>query len=371
MKRSMFVPLVVLFVAVALAACAAPTAAPPVVQTVAVPQTVVSQQTVVVPQTVVAAQTVVVQVTPNVTCAKPSYVITAPLVHPYITQWQTAAEEAGKELGVEVVYLSPAAYDPQKQVDMTESSLSLPCVEGLSVMTGVPDIMEGVLKQAAGLGIATTQNASCDTAVNAGICLATDFTQAGASVGERLAKMMNGKGNIVVAFGAPGDKAHQQRVDGLTAYLAKNAPDIKILGTLLNCDDAEGTVKCAENALTTYPTMNAYYGTGNLTAVGALQVFPQAGKSDVIITGVDDDPAIIAGIQKGSNVFTYVQQPYGQGYLAVYIPWLMKHKGLKPTQKYLDTGITFVDKTNVTTYQDTMKANFTELKKAVDTQIMK
>jgi branched-chain amino acid transport system substrate-binding protein len=70
MKRTILFMLVVL--SVFLAACAAPTAAPPVVQTVVVPQTVVAVQTVVAPQTVVAQQTVVVPQTVVVNAPTPT-----------------------------------------------------------------------------------------------------------------------------------------------------------------------------------------------------------------------------------------------------------------------------------------------------------
>jgi multiple sugar transport system substrate-binding protein len=64
MKRVVFLSALVVLGVLMLAACGpAPTAPPPVVQTVVVPQTVVAQQTVVVPQTVVAEKTVVVQQT--------------------------------------------------------------------------------------------------------------------------------------------------------------------------------------------------------------------------------------------------------------------------------------------------------------------
>lgn len=357
MKRSTL--LVLLFpLAILLMQCAplpAGTAGVPVAQTVVVQQTVVVEK----------------QVTPSAACAKQVYVLTAPLVHPYIAQWQASAEATGAELGVEVIYLSPAQFDNQKQVDMTESALSLPCLAGLSVIAAVPDIFEASLKQAADMGVGTTQNASCGQAINASICMSTDFEKAGAVVAERLAKELNGKGNVVVGFGAPDDANHALRQKGLEDYFAKNAPDIKVIGVMKNCDDPAGTVKCAEDALAAYPTMNAYYSTGNLPGVGAAQVFPKAGRSDIIITGVDDAPEMIEAIKNNPKMFTYVQQPFGQGYLAVYIPWLMKNKGLKPTQKYLDTGITIVDQSNLTNYQDTMKQKFEDLKKLVDTEIMK
>ena len=107
-----------------------------------------------------------------------------------------------------------------------------------------------------------------------------------------------------------------------------------------------------------------------IAIVGATVAFPEAGRDDVIVTGVDDAPEIVEGIRQGTVSFTYVQQPYGQGYLAVYILWLIKHQDVHSTAKYLDTRITLVDQSNIDTYQDTMKQNFLEIKELVDTEIL-
>ena len=298
------------------------------------------------------------------------YIVSAPLVHPYITAWQGGAEAAAEELGVEIVFLAPAQYSPEKQLEMTESAMSLPCIAGLSVMTGVPDIMEGILGQAKERGLGTTQNASCGEAINPDVCMATDFYYAGWTVAERLAELMDGEGNVVVAFGEPGNVVDVDRQAGLEDYFAEHAPDLKVIGVLIDCDNPEGTVRCAEEALVTYPEMDAYYSLGNLNSVGATVAFPEAGRDDVIVTGVDDAPEIVEGIHNGTVSFTYVQQPYGQGYLAVYIPWMIKHQNVHSTQKYLDTRITLVDQSNIDSYQDTMKQNFLEIKEIVETEIM-
>ena len=129
-------------------------------------------------------------------------------------------------------------------------------------------------------------------------------------------------------------------------------------------------MRCAEEALATYPEMNAYYSCGNLNSVGATVAFPDAGRDDIIVTGVDDAPEIVEGIINGTVSLTYVQQPYGQGYLAVYIPWLIKHQNVHSTQQYLDTRITLVDQSNIDSYQDTMKQNFLEIKEIVENEIM-
>jgi ribose transport system substrate-binding protein len=182
---------------------------------------------------------------------------------------------------------------------------------------------------------------------------------------------LGNKGKVVVSFGSPGDENHQKRVDGLEDWFAENTPGIEVIGQVVDCDNAEGTVRCAEEALATFPEMNAYYSTGNMNAVGATQVFPAAGRDDIIITAVDDAPEVLDAIRQGINIFSYGQQPYGQGYFHVYLNWLMVHKGVKPTQKFVDMRIFFIDKDNVETYKETMKQNFLEVKEYVEKEVMK
>jgi ABC-type sugar transport system substrate-binding protein len=86
---------------------------------------------------------------------------------------------------------------------------------------------------------------------------------------------------------------------------------------------------------------------------------------------VDDDDTVVNGIKKGTISFTYVQQFYGNGYLQVYIPWLIVNKGLKPATKFLPTPIVLVDKANIDSYKDVVIKDFDKLKKYVDTEYMK
>lgn len=302
----------------------------------------------------------------NSDCTEDVYVVTAPLVHPFLNVGEAAAYDAGKDLGVKVLYYTPTEFNMPKQLEMTEAALSIPCVVGLGLIAADPNLFDGVLQQAVDKGLAVAQQSACKPETPAPVCFSGDLFAAGQAVGERLNKEMGGKGNIVVAFGDIGDVNHQRRVDGLQDYLTKNAPDIKIIDTVVSCNTPEASAKCAETALAAHPEMNAYYSTGANNATGAFTVFPDAGRDDIIIATVDDEPETIQAIKDGKNVITYAQQKYGLGYWLVYIPWAMHSKGLKPTTNFVDTRITFVDKTNVDTYEDVVKENFKEVTKEID-----
>ena len=299
-------------------------------------------------------------------CEQDRYVIAMPVVHPYLTIMNQGAEQAAQDLGVELIWLSAADFNVNKQVELAGSSLSLPCVKGLSVLAADPGSVETVLQTANKMGIAAHQMSGCgidpaewkrraDENISA-TCYSTDFKAAGGLIAEKVATMMGGKGNVVISTQQP-DAGQKERELAFTDYMAEHYPDIKIIGVLNDCDSPSGTVACAENALSTYPEMNAYIATGQYEAVGPVSVFPAAGRDDIIVTAYDDSPEVLEGISKGVITFSVAQQPFGQGYMMVYLNYLM-NEGKQPTQQFIDTGVTFIDANNVNSYMDTMKSNW-------------
>ena len=105
--------------------------------------------------------------------------------------------------------------------------------------------------------------------------------------------------------------------------------------------------------------------------VGAL--VPDEGQifSDIIVVGADDEPEMLEAIRNGTVAFSFSQQPFGQGYLMVYLPYLMAEKNLKPTARFLEMGLTMIDKDNIDTYKADVDANWVKIKEYVDTELMK
>ncbi len=312
-------------------------------------------------------------------CAKNRYVVTSPIIHPYLTEMNRGAEQAAADLGIELVWLSAADFNTPKQVELTESALALPCIKGITVVAADANALEAVLKEANSLGITAHQMSGCGSEEDGNrraaenisqLCYSTEFLTAAATVAEKLAKLMDGKGNVVIAT-QRNDVNQKLREDGFVDYMQKNYPDIKILGSVADCDSPTGTIDCAENALSTYPTMNTYYGTGFLTVIGGISAFKAAGREDIFISAVDDGAEVLQGLTDGTIALSYSQQPWGQGYMAVYINYLMAEKNLKPTVRFIDTGITLMTTENVATYKDDVRKSFDELKKKIDTEYFK
>jgi ribose transport system substrate-binding protein len=308
------------------------------------------------------------------TACKPEeyvYVATSPLINHYLTKVGSAAEQAGRDLGRKVVWLSTSYYDLSKQIDNTESAISFRCIKGLSAIAADSQSLKAVMDEATRRGIATAQTGACPEENVAAICFATSYKGIGETVAEKLAKITSGKCNVVIARGPIGDANEQSRIDGFTDFVTKNLSNIKISDTLANCGTLEGTTGCAERALVTHPEMNVYWAIISNAALGAAASFGQAGRNDIVVIGADDDPEILAAIRKGTIAFSFSQQPFGQGYLMVYLPYLMAEKGLKPTSKFLDLGLTVIDRSNIDTYESDVKSKWQKLRDYVDAEFMK
>jgi ribose transport system substrate-binding protein len=283
-------------------------------------------------------------------CTGVQYVGTSGLIHPYVQQVQAAFEAEAKANNRTFQWLSPTQFDEAKQIELIETALGYTCLKGLAHFAFTTSLYKGVDGEAAKKGIPVLALVCNPPPINTPVCIEIDNTVAFKEVAKEIAKRLGGKGNVVVSTGT--ETTQDLKYQVMVEYWKANNPDIKVLGTIANCDDPLTTVGCAENALSRYPTMNAYASTGFNNAIGAAKTFPGAGRTDIVVQGVDDDPVVVQGIKDGSVAFTLLQSPTMQGRMFFDIPFWMAEEGLKPVTvgEYIDTPGFIIDKTSIDTY---------------------
>jgi ABC-type sugar transport system substrate-binding protein len=279
---------------------------------------------------------------------KPAFLVTYPGIDPAGANIKTGALQAAQALDVTVVYRTPTTFDVAQQLNVTQSSLTYPNLKGVSVVAADPNSLEGVMKTAKSQGMALSQGAGCSPNTTAPICFDTHPYTLGQDAAKYLAPLMHGSGNVVIAQGTLGDVNNRNRQIGFQDYMKAHDPNIKVLGVLYSCDQPDTSVKCAENALSAYPTMTAYYANGDGVAAAAPTVFAKAGKH-IIIASLDNLPSTLADIKAGRVAFTLVQPQVCMGYLLVYSNYLQAIKHEVSTVKYVDLGSTYINQSNVDT----------------------
>lgn len=149
--------------------------------------------------------------------------------------------------------------------------------------------------------------------------VATDNRHGGEMAGEFLAKLLDGKGGVILLRYQAGSESTEQREEGFLEVLKKH-PDIKVLSESQRVDsDALAALKIGESLLRDNKDEVAGVFTvcepNNKGMLQALENEKLAGK--VKFVAFDSDPRILEGLKQGNVHGVVLQDPVRMGYLAV------------------------------------------------------
>ena len=198
--------------------------------------------------------------------------------------------------GAEVEFLN-ANGDPNLQIDQLKAAIEekpaaivLLAVDGNAVIPAVEKANEAGIPV-----IATNRDLNGGTFAN----VASDEAQAGRLQGEYMAKHLPQGAKVVYLMGESRQSGAIARWEGFKAACLDKRPDIQLLAKAdANWSEAEG-LKDMTRWLQIYPQIDAVVCGNDNMALGALHALKAAGKSGVLISGVDavDDAlkAVAAG----------------------------------------------------------------------------
>ncbi|MFO0912972.1 MAG: sugar-binding protein [Pirellulales bacterium] len=132
-----------------------------------------------------------------------------------------------------------------------------------------------------------------------------------------------------------------------------------VLGTITDQGKPEVAQTKAEDAINTYPQMDAMVGLFEYNPPACYQALEKAGKlGQIKLIGFDENDVTLQAIKDGTCTGTVVQNPYMYGYDSVRVlkDVLNKKADAIPASKYLDVPPREVTKENVDTFWADLKA---------------
>ncbi|WP_342022583.1 ABC transporter substrate-binding protein [Arthrobacter citreus] len=227
------------------------------------------------------------------------------LGNPFFNSMKNGVEAAAKDLGATF-----SAQDGRQDLAAQNDQIDAFIQQGIDVLLINAVDSEGVgpaVQRARDAGI--TVVAVDVGAKNAEATVTTDNVQAGRLACESLIEQIGGKGEILIVDGTP-TTSIQDRVTGCEEALAA-APDVKVSGQQNGDNGREKALTLTTDMLTASPNISGIFGVNDPTALGANLAAQQAGKSNLIITGVDGSPEAVAEMGKASSMFkgTAAQDP--------------------------------------------------------------
>lgn len=146
--------------------------------------------------------------------------------------------------------------------------------------------------------------------------VATDNFHGGELAADRIAKILDGEGEVAMVKVQPGSASTMEREDGFEQRVAKVYPDIKIVDARYGMADFAKSLAVTENMLTAHPNLEAIFASNESSTVGAVQALKQR-KSQVKLVGFDSSTALIEDLKAGMIDSLVIQDPFRMGYDSV------------------------------------------------------
>jgi ribose transport system substrate-binding protein len=178
--------------------------------------------------------------------------------------------------------------------------------------------------------------------------VATDNYRGGVLAGEEMARLLGGKGNVILLRYQTGSASTEEREAGFLDAIRK-VPGLKILSS----DQHGGATRelcyqAAQNLLNRHgKEVNGLFGPCEPVANGLIMALRNAGKAGgaVKVVGFDAGGQTVEALRKGDVQAVIVQNPLRMGYLGVMT--LHAHLTGQKVEKRVDTGVHVVTPANM------------------------
>jgi len=252
-------------------------------------------------------------------------------------------------------YGPPAEADTAEQAEIMDNIVTTR-PDGIVVAATLSDGLNNGIEAAyeAGIPVVTIDNkVTTDKYITH---YATDNIAAGGLAAERFVEELKArgvelKGKVGLISAYAGVQVLGDREDGFVNRLKELAPDIQVLEKVYTDNDIPKSLEAAENIYSANKAdLLGFFASNNATGDGLTQFVSENNLGDKLVcVTFDSDPAEIEGIRSGAIVATVVQDPYGMGYKGCQTIYEIVTGKKKPEdfEKYYDTGVVVVDKSNV------------------------
>jgi ribose transport system substrate-binding protein len=258
---------------------------------------------------------------------------------PLFEECHKGGEQKAKELGVEFQWVAPQQADPAQQVAMIEDLIRKK-VHAISISPNEPKSVEPVIAEGIKQGILMMTFDSDSPNSQRVMYIGTDNKAAGKTMGETMAKLLNGRGKVGIITGGLGALDLNQPIEGFEEGVG---PTIQVVDVQATDDDLQKGLSVSEAMLRAHPDLNGIAcvsATGGPTLAQVLkspEFQDRIGK--LVIVAFDDLEETKRAIQEGIIAATMVQRPVQMGVLTVQWAYDILTGKAKPPFKNIDTGV--------------------------------
>ena len=178
--------------------------------------------------------------------------------------------------------------------------------------------------------------------------VATDNFKGGQMAGDHLAKLLGGKGNVILLRYQVGSASTEAREAGFLDALSKHA-GIKVISSDQHAGATRETAyQASQNLLNRFgKEVNGIFAANETSTIAMTKALRDIGRAggQVKLVGFDSGSQSVLDLKNGDVQGLVVQDPVKMGYLGVMT--VVQHLNGGKVEKRIDTGVTLVTKENM------------------------
>jgi rhamnose transport system substrate-binding protein len=257
---------------------------------------------------------------------------------PYFISCRQGAEEAARELDVDLLWDGPTDLDPAKQNEVVEAWITRG-VDVIAVSVENQAAISTVLRKARERGIrvitwdADSERDARDFLINQATPQGIGYT-----LTDEAARILNGRGEFAIITASLSAANQNQWIKHIEARLAEKYPGIKLVTIKPSDGDRDRAFAETQTVLKVYPNVKLIMAIAAPAVPGAAEAVKQSGRADVKVTGLSlpnmCKPYVNAGVIESIVLWNTLDL----GYLTVYASKAVSNGELKRGDKEMFAG---------------------------------
>jgi rhamnose transport system substrate-binding protein len=239
---------------------------------------------------------------------------------PYFNASKQGAEEAAKELGVDLKYTGPTEGKAALQVELIEQLTQQGCA-AITVAANDPDALAPAMRKAKEAGIATGAW-DADVAKDARDIFVNQatFEGIGTALVDVMARQTDGKGEFLVVTGSLTAPNQNAWLKEMRARMKEKYPDMSIASVEPGEENLQKGLDLTKDYLRANPETAGVFGITSVALPGAAEAVEQLGKDgDIPVTGLAVPSDMRKYVKAGTVREFVLWNPVDLGYLAVHV----------------------------------------------------
>ncbi|HEX8142430.1 MAG TPA: substrate-binding domain-containing protein [Pyrinomonadaceae bacterium] len=257
---------------------------------------------------------------------------------PYFISSRLGAEEAAKELGVELLWDGPTDLDPAKQNEVVEAWITRG-VDSMAVSVENKVGISTVLRKAKEKSIkVVTWDADAEKDARDFLINQATPQGIGYALMDEAARILNNKGDFAIITASLSAANQNEWIKHIKERMAAKYPDMKLVAIQPSEGDRDRAFSETQTVLKVYPNVKLIMAIAAPAVPGAAEAVKQSGRTDVKVTGLSLPNMCKPYVKEGVIESIVLWNTVDLGYLTVYAANALSTGTLKRGDKEISAG---------------------------------